>query len=142
MLASVCRSLSQTNEEREVLTRFTAKDDEAPDAYQRLMELAATNQDWPTVALSARRYLSVNPLVPLPYRFLAQASEKASDTQSGILAWRALVQLDPADPAEAHYQLAQLLHRTGNPEARRQVLMALEEAPGYRDAQKLLLDVA
>src|SRR5204863_8538944 len=88
------------------------------------------------------RYLSVNPLVPLPYRFLAQASEKASDTQSGILAWRALVQLAPADPAEAHYQLAQLLHRTGSPEARRQVLMALEEAPGYRAAQKLLLEVA
>ena len=142
MLAAVCRNLSETNEEREVVARFAAKDDESPDAYQRLMELAATNQDWTAVALNARRYLAVNPLVPSPYRFLAQASQKTGDTQGGLLAWRAIVQLGPADPAEAHYELAQLLHRTGNPEAHRQVLMALEEAPSFRAAQKLLLEVS
>jgi tetratricopeptide (TPR) repeat protein len=104
--------------------------------------LDATNQDWGVVALNARRYLAVNPLVPVPYRFLAQSSEKLGDTQTGIISYRALVEMDPADPAEAHFQLAQLLHRNRNPEARLQVLMALEEAPSYRPALRLLLEVA
>jgi tetratricopeptide (TPR) repeat protein len=142
MLAATCRRLGETNAEREVLGRFAEKDDEAPDAYQRLMELDATNQDWGVVALNARRYLAVNPLVPVPYRFLAQSSEKLGDTQTGIISYRALVEMDPADPAEAHFQLAQLLHRNRNPEARLQVLMALEEAPSYRPALRLLLEVA
>jgi hypothetical protein len=35
--------------------------------------------------------------------------------------------------------LARLLHAEGSDEAKRQVLMALEEAPRYQDAQRLLL---
>jgi hypothetical protein len=40
-----------------------------------------------------------------------------------------------------HFELAQLLHRTQDPEARRQVLLALEDAPRYRDALALLLEI-
>jgi len=50
--------------------------------------------------------------------------------------------LDPPDPAETHYQLARLLHEEGNSEARREVVIALEEAPSYRKALQLLLEVA
>jgi len=71
----------------------------------------------------------VNPLVPLPYRFLAQAGDHLQDPQTGIEAYRALLALDPPDQAEVHFHLAQLLYRTGSPEARRHVLQALEDAP-------------
>ncbi|MES1167046.1 MAG: hypothetical protein ABUL68_03510, partial [Pseudomonadota bacterium] len=54
---------------------------------------------------------------------------------------RTLLKLDPPNPADAHFQLAQLLQRTGDPEARRHVLEALEEAPRYREALALLLEI-
>jgi len=90
------------------------------------------------VLTNAQRYLAVNPLVPLPYRFLAQASEAAGDGQTAIEAYRALVALDPPDPADVHFHLARLLHRERGPEARQHVLEALEEAPRFREALLLL----
>ena len=54
-----------------------------------------------------------------------------------------MLQLDPTDPAEVHYQLARNLNRQGDGgAARRHVLKALEEAPRYRDAHRLLLELA
>ena len=50
------------------------------------------------------------------------------DNVSGIAANRVLLQLDPPNPADVHYQLATFLQRTGSPEARRQVLQALEKS--------------
>jgi uncharacterized protein HemY len=105
------------------------------------MELGQAANDWKTVALNARRYRAVNPLVPIPYRFLAEAAEKTGDTTTAIEASRSLLQLDPADPAEAHFRLARLLYSAGDPAARRHVLQALEEAPRYHDALRLLLEI-
>jgi hypothetical protein len=50
--------------------------------------------------------------------------------------------LDPPDPAEAHYRLARLLHQAGDPAAKRHVLQALEEAPRFREAHRLLLEIS
>ena len=40
----------------------------------------------------------------------------------------------------AHFHLARLLREHEKPEAKRQLLMALEEAPRFREAHRLLLD--
>lgn len=141
LLAAAHRALGETNAERRVLARFAEKDAEAPDAYLRLMELAAAAQDWPDVLRNAQRGLAVAPLLPAPHRYLAQASEKTGQTQIAIGAYHALLQLDPPDPAETHFRLAQLLHQAENPDARRHVLQALEEAPRYRAALRLLLEL-
>ena len=127
--------------ERVVLAQYAEKDDAAPEAYLRLMELAEAAQDWTAVAQNAQRYLEVNPLVAPPYRFLAKASEKTNATATAMEAYRSLLELDPPDPGELHFRLAQLLHAAGDPGARRQVLQALEEAPRYREALRLLLEI-
>ncbi|MCX6902076.1 MAG: peptidase MA family metallohydrolase, partial [Verrucomicrobia bacterium] len=132
LLAETCHALGETNAQRNVLAQWAARD-------TPLMELDAGAADWPSVAQNARRYLAVNPLVALPYRYLAQASEAQGQTNAAIEAGRALLQLDPPNPAEVHFHLAQLLHQTGDPAARRHVLQALEEAPRYRAALQLLL---
>jgi tetratricopeptide (TPR) repeat protein len=87
--------------------------------------------------------LAVNPLIPAPYAALGEAGAASGKTSDAIEAYRKLLLLDPPDPAEAHFQLARLLHAQGgsDPEARREVLKALEEAPRFRDAQRLLLDM-
>ncbi len=141
-LAAILRELGDTTAERATLEKWAAIDDEATEAYLRLMELGAEARDWPTVARNAERFLRVNPLVAPPWRYLAQASAATGDTPNAITAYRTLLQLDPPDPAAAHFQLAQQLQKTGaTDEARRQTLLALEEAPRYREALKLLLDL-
>jgi tetratricopeptide (TPR) repeat protein len=137
-LAMAHRELGDTNSERQVLIRFTQQDDQAPDAYVRLMELGSQSADWGLVLTNAERYLAVNPLVPATYRFLAQAGEATGKAPRAIEAYNALLQLDPANPGEVHFHLARLLYQQGDPAARRHVLQALEEAPRYRDALKLL----
>ena len=117
-------------------------DDEATDAYTRLMELASEDKDWATVARNADRYLSVNPLVPLPYRFQARAATELNDLPTATLAWRTLLQLDVPDLPEAHYQLAQLLHRRDQDvEAYGHLLLTLEDTPRYQEALKLLAEL-
>jgi tetratricopeptide (TPR) repeat protein len=142
MLAQVHHELGETNAEREVLKRFARQDDEAKDAYVRLMELEAVVQDWAGVVENANRDLAVDPLSPPPYRFLALASEHTEKVDTAIGAYRSLLQLDPPDPAQIHFQLAKALHVKKDPAAKREVLQALEEAPRFRAALELLLELS
>jgi tetratricopeptide (TPR) repeat protein len=140
-LGGVYHELGETNAERQVLTQLAEKDDDVTEAYMRLMEMGVTAEAWPVVAQNAERYLAVNPLLASPYFYFAQASEQTGQTQKAIESYRALLELEPADPAEVHFRLGRALHRAGKPEARRQVLQALEEAPRYREALRLLLEI-
>lgn len=141
LLAAAHRALGETVAERAVLAKLAAIDGEAPDTYLRLIELATVEKDWTDVALNARRFLQINPLIASPYRALAQADTALGDATGAIAAQRTLLLLDPANPAEVHFQLAELLNRQGSDEARRQVLMALEDAPRNRAALNLLLRI-
>jgi tetratricopeptide (TPR) repeat protein len=141
LLASVHRQLNETNAERLVLRKLAFLAADEVDAYGRLMELETVEKNWPAVSTNAQRFLAVNPLVASPYRYLAQASEALAERDTAIHACRTLLRLDPPDPAGAHYQLARLLHQAGDPEARRQLLQALEEAPRFREGHRLLLEM-
>ncbi len=141
-LVAALHALSDTAAERAALKQWVEVDDESPDAYLRLMELAALEADWPTVERNVERYLAVNPLVAPPYRYLARASAATGNDSNAVVAWRTLLQLDAPDPADAHFQLAQVLRRRGETaEARQHVLLALEETPRYREALRLLQEL-
>ena len=124
-----------------MLAKLASLDGEATDTYMRLMELGEESKDWGTVAENATRFLAVNPLVPQPHRYFARASEELSKVPEAIDSYRRLLLLDPPDPADVHFRLARLLHKTGNAEAKRHVIQALEEAPRFRDAHRLLLEL-
>ena len=141
MLADVHHELGETNQERDVLVKLAAVDTDATDAFLRLMELFAAAKDWPAVVLNAERCLAVNPLVVQPHRYLARASEELGKAQPAIGAYQTVLLFDPPDPADVHFRLARLLRQAGDPAAKRQVLQALEEAPRFREAQRLLLDI-
>jgi len=142
LLARAHQQLGEAAEERKVLEKLAVLDSAATSVYRRLMELCLEAEDWEGLTVNAERMLSVDPLVRESYRLLGQASESLGDRERAIAACRALLQMDPLDPVDTHYQLARLLVEQGDMQsARRHVLMALEEATRYRDAQKLLLQI-
>ena len=142
LLAMTWRELGDAQQERRALEKLASLIADDLDALNRLTELAFQADDWQAVLKYGDRLLAINPLRPAPYRWMATAAQRTDANPAAIDAWRALLTLDPIDPAEAHYQLAVLLHKTGDlPAARRQALQALEEAPRYRAAQRELLAI-
>ncbi|HZM06076.1 MAG TPA: hypothetical protein VFC44_24000, partial [Candidatus Saccharimonadales bacterium] len=137
------RNLKDTNAELALLEKFAAQESDFADLDLRLIELTGARRDWPAETKYARQLLQINPLTSAPYRGLAEAGIGLDNKDQAIEASRKLLLLDPPDPAETHYTLARLLHARGGGEgeAKRQVLEALEDAPRYRDAQRLLLQI-
>ncbi|MCH2378354.1 MAG: tetratricopeptide repeat protein [Pedosphaera sp.] len=140
LLAKAHRELKEFSEERKTLETLAGMSDDAYDVFLRLIELTAEAKDWDTVRLNCERALAVNPLLPQPHRQLAIAAEAQNRPKPAIESWQTLLELDPLDPAEPHYHLALLLRETDNTKAKRHLLMALEEAPRFRKALRLLLD--
>ena len=143
LLAVTERNLNDTNAELAALTKLAQRESDFVDLDLRLLELCAAAKDWASTAKYANQLLAVNPLIAAPHAALAQAEEYLGDNDQAIAAYRHVLLLDPADPAEVHFQLARLLHLRGNAEAeaKRHILQALEEAPRFRDAQRLLLQI-
>jgi tetratricopeptide (TPR) repeat protein len=60
-----------------------------------------------------------------------------------IREFQAVVGHNPADPAQAHYDLARAYHLNHQDDlAKDELLSSLEAAPGFRAAQKLLLELS
>ena len=73
---------------------------------------------------------------------LADLDMELGNPTEAIREYNAVLALKPVDPAGTHYSLAkayQAVHK--NNEAMDEVLSSLEIAPGFRDAQKLLLEL-
>jgi len=141
LLARAHRELKDTTAERKVLEASASRSDDALETYRRLIELAVAERDVVALARNVERYLAVDPLSEFPYRSLAEQGDSIGDLKNRVSAARSLVALEPADGAGAHFLLAKLLHQTKSPEAKRHALLALEETPRFREAQKLLLSI-
>jgi tetratricopeptide (TPR) repeat protein len=143
LLAVTQRNLMETNSELATLQKFAPQESDFENLDARLIELYEAQSNWPEVAKYAEQLLAINPLISLPHRALAEAGIATGNSDQAITAYRKLLLLDPPDPVDVHFQLARLLHARGSSEgeAERQVLQALEEAPRFRDAQRLLLEI-
>lgn len=142
LLATAYRELGEFREERKALERLAAlsADDEA--AFSRLAELASEAKEWPAALKYAERLMAIDPLKRTSQQLLADLASRTGDDRKAIAAYRAVLRLAPPDIAEVHYRLAKSLARSGDSNAaRRHVLLALEEAPRFRAAQRLLLEV-
>jgi cellulose synthase operon protein C len=83
-----------------------------------------------------------DPLQSETHLQLADALLAAQRPQEAVREYRALLALDTHDKATAHFGVARSLRDMGDkPGSRRSVLEALEAAPNYKPAQKLLLEI-
>lgn len=142
LAAKAHRALGDREAEADALEAWAASDSDAVEAFSRLMELEAERENWDRVDENANRTLAVNPLIPAPHRYLADAAERLKKPLSAIEARSALLEFDTTDRAEEHFCLAGLLHGLGRTrEAKRHCLQALEDAPRYLAAHQLLLQI-
>ena len=141
LLARAHRELKEADAELAVLNKLADLSPDATDAFARMIELATQRQDWPAVLVNAERFAAVNPLSPIPHRAEAEANESLGKKPAAIAAYRTVLKLDPENPADIHYRLARVLYETRDPAAKREVLLALEEAPRFRAALKLLIEI-
>ena len=66
-----------------------------------------------------------------------------NNTAGAIREFRAVLARDPIDPAQAHFNLARAYNQNHQTEqAKDELIAALEAAPGFRPAQKLLLELS
>ena len=86
------------------------------------------------------RSIYIYPFDPETHQNLAELSFGQGDFAEALREYRAIVFLNPADQAEAHFNVARALLELGQrQEARKEVLRSLEIAPNYDPAQELLL---
>ena len=109
-------------------------------ALQRLMEVSTENEDWESVIKFAESIAAINPLLPDSHLAAAAAAEKLDRPELAVSALKALQDMKPIDPAALDFRIATALTELSQFEsAKHHVLRALDEAPRYRDAHRLLL---
>src|SRR5262249_3365050 len=79
---------------------------------------------------------------PDMHRRLGSLLLSQNDVSRAIREFQANLASKPSDLASSYYELAQAYVKANRPDdAREQVISALEAAPGFRPAQKLLLEL-
>src|SRR5262245_1155974 len=140
MLADIYEARGQKAESAaalETLIRYNETNKTAPAKLARLrMELA----DLKGAAEILRQSFYIQPFDASLHKLAGGVYLELGNPAEAIREFRAQIALAPPDLAEAHYDLARSLEAAGNhTEAKREVLRALEIAPGFDKAQELLL---
>ena len=140
MLAVVYRELNEPVKERETLERMIGLKSNALPALQRLITIYQEKGNWGKVAEYGEMVLSINPLLPSAQSIMAESSEQLKQPEIAVRALSALARMEPIDPAGLNYRMARSLTKLDRTaEAKEKLIAALDEAPRYRDAHRLLL---
>lgn len=142
LLANSYLGMKNQEKEIETLEAFLVVSDNDLDVYRRLADIYRDDNKWAKLKSVTENIIAVNPLQAEPYRWLALAGEKLQDAKATSRALECLLEFETTDVALTHYRLAQI-HVTQNDFelAKRHVLLAIEEAPRYRDALRLLIKI-
>lgn len=141
LLADLYRRQTRAEDEKAVLTDHVAVTADDIDAAIRLMELSCQKEDWSAACAAGRMALAIDPARGPVLRQLADAADRAQQPDLAIQCFRALLELEAVRAPVWRLQIARLIRRDDAQEARRQLLLALAEAPRFREAHQLLLEV-
>ncbi|MET0290925.1 MAG: tetratricopeptide repeat protein [Steroidobacteraceae bacterium] len=113
-----------------------------PDATRKLATLLDDAKRGPEALVVLESLNYSDPLRAAGHRELGERLLTAGRGAEAEREFRVLLAVDPADTATAQFGLARTSRQGGrDAEARRHVLQALEVAPSFRPAQKLLLEL-
>jgi tetratricopeptide (TPR) repeat protein len=141
-LAQAYTAQKQTPQAMEQLKRYAEIGGRNPDSLKELATLEEESGDKKAAVATLEKINYIYLRDEKGHQKLADLDMELGNPTEAIREYSAVLALKPVDPAGTHYRLAkayQALHKDSD--AMDEVLSALEIAPGYRDAQKLLLEL-
>jgi tetratricopeptide (TPR) repeat protein len=122
------------------LEQLTAHNETNVEAMAKLARLKAAAGDRKGAVETLKTSFYIQPFDAALHKLAGDVYLELGSSADAAKEFRVVIALTPADLAAAHYDLARALDAGGNrSEARREVLRALEIAPGFDKAQELLL---
>ena len=142
-MSIVQQALDDPAGEQATIEKILATSSDALPTLRRWIEMNTEQSNWPEVLDAAQQSLAIQPLLPEFHIAAAAAAEKLGNEDAEQTALAALLVLNPIDPAGLHFRLAKSIAQQtgGGDDAKRQLLMALELAPRYREAHRFLLQM-
>jgi len=124
------------------LAAYAKAGGESPEALKWLASLQDEAGDKVGAAATLDRVNYIYPEDEALHRWLGQLWLAQGNNAGAVREFTAVLALKPLDKATAQYELAQAYLALGDKaKAEESVLAALETAPGFRPAQKLLVQI-
>ncbi len=115
----------------------------SPDALKKLATLLVEAGRPADAAAALDRLNYINPIDEELHHRLGDLWFAQNNLEGAIREYQAVLAGKPIDPATAHFNLAKAYRRANRTDsARDELVLALEAAPGYRPAQKMLLELS
>jgi cellulose synthase operon protein C len=143
LLADAYTAKGDKDDARKQLEKYNEVGGRDPKLVERLATLEEEAGEPKKAAAALDRLNYIYPEDQELHKRLGDLWLAQNNVPGAIREYQALLALKPLDQAASHYQLAEALRRADRlDQARDEVLLALEAAPGYKPAQKLLLEIA
>lgn len=140
-LAVICRELGDHDAEYDSLIELSHRASAPREGLLRVTELAKDRQS-KMMFRTSEILQGIDPMSDAVQELRSLAAEQTYDPHTARNALRALLALDPIDPASILYRLARAsIQLDDRKQAKRYCLQSLEESPRFTDALKLLLEL-
>jgi len=121
-------------------SKIGGRDPEIMKKYAKLLDEAGKKKE---AAAALERLNFIFPVDTELHERLGALLLDTGDAKGAVREYQALVAMHPIDAAGSHYNLARAYKAAGQKDqAREEAVTALESAPNYKPAQKLLLEVS
>jgi cellulose synthase operon protein C len=121
-------------------SKIGGRDPDQIKKYAKLLEDAGKTKE-AQAALERLNYIF--PLDAELHQRLGSLLLQSNDANGAVREFQALIAMHPIDAAGSHYNLARAFQAAGRKDqAREEAITALESAPSFKPAQKLLLEVS
>ena len=128
---------------RKELEKYSDVGGRGSELIEKLATLEEEAGDKQKAAAALNRLNYIYPEDEQLHRRLGDLWMGQNNISGAIREYQAVLALKPLDPAASHFQLAKAFRAANRvEEARDEVLLALEAAPGYKPAQQLLLELS
>jgi tetratricopeptide (TPR) repeat protein len=125
------------------LERFAKVGGRSPDTLKQLATLLEEAGNRKEAAEVLDRLNYIQPIDEDLHRRLGDLWLGLGNTDGAIREYRAVLAKSPTDPAASHFNLAKAYRTANCPDAAKdELLLSLEAAPGFRPAQKMLLELS
>src|SRR3984885_4115720 len=143
ILAEAALAQGKTDVAVKALSRYVQHRGREPAALEQLAKLQQQSGDQAGAIATLQKINFIDPVFDTDsHRHLGDLLMDARDFGGARREFAAVLALQPLDKAQANYDLARACHAVGDADcAMNAVLAALEVAPDFRPAQKLLLEL-